>query len=212
MAEGFERGGRPCEITSRRCHTRSQTRSASYRRCSWPISSRIAPGPRVVQRLAASLRPSACPFHRRRGTGPNLTRPARRGDAVPHPRGPDSCPNRRTDEKLPQHCVLHPKPLFFRRFFHHHNDFQPHCVSCRLPVQSRRRVPRRLTPQPPPQPVLPVVARIPAVPRPARTPVAVALTTRRGADALAGPRAGVETSAGRSDTDVCVSLATSSQP
>lgn len=146
--------------------------------------------PVLVQRLAAPRRPSACPFHRRRGTGPNLARPARRGDAVSHPRSPNSCPNRRTDKKLPQHCVSHPSPLFFRRFFHHHNDFQPHCVSCRRPVQSRCRAPRRLTPQPPPQPVLPLVARIPAVPRPARTPVALALTTRRGADALAGPWVG----------------------
>jgi hypothetical protein len=81
---------------------------------------------------------------------------------------------------LRRHCVSRPVLEDFARFFNHHSNLQPHCVSRRRPVNSPQgRRPRRLVRdlKPPTKPILPVVVRMAPSPTGTRPPVALALTT-----------------------------------
>lgn len=95
--------------------------------------------------------------------------------------------------KLRAYCVSRPQVDYFARFFNGYSNFQPHCVSRRLPVDSAqgirpersRRFPVTVPNQPSPQPVLTVIVGVASPPTPARQPVALLLTARVAADVLA---------------------------
>lgn len=106
-----------------------------------------------------------------------------------------SAPISLESNELRAHCVSRPGMQDSARFFNRHGHLQAHCVSRRRPVDPTQRIhpePRRprLPQQPPSEPVLAVVIRMPPAPRLARPAVPLALTGRSAARTLpiTGPR------------------------